>query len=57
VDDLVLMPKITEQDICANLEKRYFNDLIYVRSCTNCLGLYLPQLIVLTSQLSATSLH
>jgi len=29
VDDLVLMPKITEQDICNNLEKRYFNDLIY----------------------------
>ncbi|KAL6061526.1 Unconventional myosin-Ie [Balamuthia mandrillaris] len=29
VDDLVLMPKITEQDIVANLHKRYMNDLIY----------------------------
>jgi len=29
VDDLVLMPKITEQDIVQNLEKRYFIDLIY----------------------------
>lgn len=29
VDDLVLMPKITENDICVNLEKRYFLDLIY----------------------------
>ena len=30
VDDLVLLPKIGEQDILANLEKRYMNDLIYV---------------------------
>jgi len=29
VDDLVLMPKITEADIVANLEKRYYIDLIY----------------------------
>jgi hypothetical protein len=32
VDDLVLLPKVTNQGIMANLEKRYKRDLIYVCS-------------------------
>jgi myosin I len=29
VDDLVMLPKVTEGDIIDNLKKRYMNDLIY----------------------------
>ena len=29
VDDLVMLPKVTEADIVENLKKRYMNQLIY----------------------------
>jgi hypothetical protein len=31
VDDLVLLPQVTEDGICGNLLKRFRSDLIYVR--------------------------
>lgn len=30
VDDLVLLSKIQEKDICSNLKKRHGKDIIYV---------------------------
>lgn len=30
VDDLVLLPQVTEDGICGNLLKRFRSDLIYV---------------------------
>ncbi len=36
VEDLVLMSKINEENIVENLKKRYFADIIYVRSLSQC---------------------
>ncbi len=39
VDDLVMLPKVTEQAIVENLSKRYENDLIYTYIGPVCIAL------------------